>query len=32
MSFEKTKAQLKSSLGWLPDPARFLGRLRYPAS
>jgi ubiquinone biosynthesis protein COQ9 len=32
MSFEKTKAKLKSSLDWLPDPARFLGRLRYPAS
>lgn len=32
MSFEKTKARLKSSLDWLPDPARFLGRLRYPTS
>ncbi len=31
MRFEKTKAQVKESLAWLPDPARFLGRLRYPA-
>ena len=32
MRFEKTKAQVKKSLGWVPDPARFLGRLRYPVS
>jgi ubiquinone biosynthesis protein COQ9 len=32
MTFEKTKAQVKSTLGKLPDPARFLGRLRYPVS
>jgi ubiquinone biosynthesis protein COQ9 len=32
MRFEKTKAQLKKSFGWVPDPARFLGRLRYPVS
>jgi ubiquinone biosynthesis protein COQ9 len=32
MRFEKGKAQLKKSLGWVPDPARFLGRLRYPVS
>jgi len=32
MKFEKTKAQVKSTLGKLPDPARFLGRLRYPVS
>jgi ubiquinone biosynthesis protein COQ9 len=31
MRFEKTKAQVRESLAWLPDPARFLGRLRYPA-
>jgi ubiquinone biosynthesis protein COQ9 len=32
MAFEKSKARLKASLDWLPDPARFLGRLRYPVS
>lgn len=32
MRFEKAKARLKKSLGWMPDPARFLGRLRYPTS
>jgi ubiquinone biosynthesis protein COQ9 len=32
MRFEKAKAQVKKSFGWVPDPARFLGRLRYPAS
>jgi ubiquinone biosynthesis protein COQ9 len=32
MQFEKTKAQLKKAVAWLPDPARFLGRLRYPVS
>jgi ubiquinone biosynthesis protein COQ9 len=31
MRFEKTKARLSQAIGWLPDPARFLGRLRYPA-
>ncbi len=30
MRFEKTKARLKQAVGWMPDPARFLGRLRYP--
>jgi ubiquinone biosynthesis protein COQ9 len=32
MRFEKAKAQVKKSFGWVPDPARFLGRLRYPVS
>lgn len=31
MRFEKTKARLKGITANLPDPARFLGRLRYPA-
>lgn len=31
MRFEKTKAKLTGALAKLPDPARFLGRLRYPA-
>ena len=31
MRFEKTKAKLTGMIGKLPDPARFLGRLRYPA-
>lgn len=31
MTIEKSKAQAKQALAWLPDPARFLGRLRYPA-
>ena len=31
MAFEKTKAQLMGAFGKMPDPARFLGRLRYPA-
>lgn len=31
MAFEKTKAQVKGAFAKLPDPARFLGRLRYPA-
>lgn len=31
MRFEKSKAQVKQALAWVPDPARFLGRLRYPA-
>ncbi len=31
MAFEKSKAKAKQALAWLPDPARFLGRLRYPA-
>lgn len=31
MRFEKTKAGLKGALSVFPDPARFLGRLRYPA-
>jgi ubiquinone biosynthesis protein COQ9 len=30
MAFEKSKARAKEALAWLPDPARFLGRLRYP--
>jgi ubiquinone biosynthesis protein COQ9 len=30
MRFEKTKRQISHSFGKLPDPARFLGRLRYP--
>jgi ubiquinone biosynthesis protein COQ9 len=32
MQFEKAKVQAKEALSWLPDPARFLGRLRYPVS
>ncbi len=31
MRFEKTKASVLKGLSVLPDPARFLGRLRYPA-
>ncbi len=31
MRFEKTKAKFMGAMGNLPDPARFLGRLRYPA-
>jgi ubiquinone biosynthesis protein COQ9 len=31
MAFEKTKASAKQALAWVPNPARFLGRLRYPA-
>jgi ubiquinone biosynthesis protein COQ9 len=31
MRFEKTKAKLIGLGDKLPDPARFLGRLRYPA-
>lgn len=31
MRFEKAKAKLTAAMGKLPDPARFLGRLRYPA-
>ncbi|WP_164157034.1 COQ9 family protein [Sandarakinorhabdus rubra] len=30
MRFEKTKAKLTGMMGKLPDPARILGRLRYP--
>jgi ubiquinone biosynthesis protein COQ9 len=30
MRFEKTKAKLLGVVDKLPDPARFLGRLRYP--
>ena len=30
MRFEKAKARVKQAVAWLPDPARFLGRLRYP--
>jgi ubiquinone biosynthesis protein COQ9 len=31
MRFEKAKAKLTGAMGKLPDPARFFGRLRYPA-
>ena len=31
MAFEKSKAKLTRGLANLPNPARFLGRLRYPA-
>lgn len=31
MAFEKTKAKLSRGMANLPNPARFLGRLRYPA-
>lgn len=31
MKFEKTKASAKKAMAWMPNPARFLGRLRYPA-
>lgn len=30
MQFEKSKARARQALGWVPNPARFLGRLRYP--
>ncbi len=30
MRFEKAKARAIAAMGVLPDPARFLGRLRYP--
>jgi ubiquinone biosynthesis protein COQ9 len=32
MKIEKGKAQAKSALEWVPNPARILGRLRYPVS
>jgi ubiquinone biosynthesis protein COQ9 len=31
MKFEKSKASAIKALAWVPNPARFLGRLRYPA-
>lgn len=31
MQFEKVKARWREQRQYLPDPARFLGRLRYPA-
>lgn len=31
MQFEKSKASARKALAWVPNPARFLGRLRYPA-
>ena len=31
MAFEKAKARVNGMISKLPDPARFLGRLRYPA-
>ena len=31
MAFEKAKARVTGAFAKLPDPARFLGRLRYPA-
>ncbi|MFZ4688028.1 MAG: COQ9 family protein [Polymorphobacter sp.] len=31
MQIEKSKASVKQALDWVPNPARFLGRLRYPA-
>lgn len=31
MKFEKTKAKAVAALAFVPNPARFLGRLRYPA-
>jgi len=31
MKFEKSKAKAVAALAWVPNPARFLGRLRYPA-
>jgi ubiquinone biosynthesis protein COQ9 len=30
MQFEKAKGQAREALAWVPNPARFLGRLRYP--
>lgn len=32
MKIEKGKAQAKSAFEWVPNPARILGRLRYPVS
>ncbi len=32
MKIEKGKAQAKEALAWVPNPARILGRLRYPVS
>lgn len=32
MKIEKGKAQMKDALAWVPNPARILGRLRYPVS
>lgn len=32
MKIEKGKAQMKSAFEWVPNPARILGRLRYPVS
>ncbi|WP_439532174.1 COQ9 family protein [Polymorphobacter sp.] len=32
IGIEKAKAQARGMVDWLPDPARFLGRLRYPVS
>ncbi|GGI70225.1 hypothetical protein GCM10007973_04010 [Polymorphobacter multimanifer] len=32
MKIEKSKAQFRSAFEWVPNPARFLGRLRYPVS
>ena len=32
MTFEKSKARVTGALAKLPSPARFLGRLRYPAA
>lgn len=32
MKIEKGKAQMKSAFAWVPNPARILGRLRYPVS
>lgn len=32
MKIEKGKAQIKSAFEWVPNPARILGRLRYPVS
>ena len=31
MKFEKSKASATKALAWVPNPARLLGRLRYPA-
>jgi len=31
MTFEKTKARVQDAMANLPNPARFLGRLRYPS-
>jgi ubiquinone biosynthesis protein COQ9 len=32
MKIEKGKAQMKTAFEWVPNPARILGRLRYPVS